>query len=161
VGLRVEAGFPVSARVESVIVLVLRVVLGAIFIVAGASKVGHADLFAAQIAGFKLLPAIVIAPMALALPYLELLLGGYLIVGLFTRTSAWVAAVLLALFDAAIASAVVRGMTVSCGCFGPNDATVTTWSEVARDAVFVLLAVIVALRGPGALALDRRIANAR
>ncbi len=150
-----------SPRAVGIVVLVLRVVLGAIFIIAGASKVGNANMFAAQIAGFRILPQIVIAPLALGLPFLEILLGGYLILGLFTRTSAWVAAVLLALFDAAIASAVVRGMTVSCGCFGPNDATVTTWSEVARDAVFVLLAVIVALRPPGALALDRRIGNAR
>jgi putative oxidoreductase len=147
-------------RVAPWVVLALRLVLGAIFIGAGASKVGHADLFAAQIAGFRLLPQVVIAPMAGALPYLEILLGGYLIVGLFTRVAAWAAVVLLAAFDLAIASAVVRGMTVSCGCFGPKDTTVTTWAEVARDAIFVLFAVIVALRPPGRLALDRRIGNA-
>ncbi len=156
-GLRGERGFALSPHVVGILVLVLRIVLGAIFIVAGASKVGHADMFAAQIAGFRILPQPVIAPVALGLPFLEILLGGYLILGLFTRASAWAAVVLLAAFDVAIASAVVRGMTVSCGCFGPNDATVTTWAEVARDAVFVLLAVIVALRAPGALALDRRI----
>jgi uncharacterized membrane protein YphA (DoxX/SURF4 family) len=149
-----------SARVVNAIVLLLRVVLGAIFIVAGASKVGHAAEFAAQIAGFRLLPQPVIAPLALLLPFLEILLGGYLILGLFTRAAAWIAVVLLALFDGAIASAVVRGLTVSCGCFGPNDRTVTTWAEVARDAVFVLLAVVVALRAPGMLALDRRIGKA-
>lgn len=141
------------------VVLALRIVVGAIFIVAGLSKVGHADVFAAQIAGFRLLAQAVIAPMAIALPFLEILLGGYLVLGLFTRSAAWVAVVLLGAFDLAIASAVVRGMTVSCGCFGPNDATVTTWSEVARDAVFVLLALVIALRPPGALALDRRIGN--
>lgn len=142
------------------LVLALRIVLGAIFIVAGATKVGHADLFAAQIAGFRLLAPAVIAPIAIALPFLEILLGIYLIIGLFTRAAAWIAVALLAIFDLAIASAVVRGMSVSCGCFGPNDATVTTWSEVARDAVFVVLAAIVALRAPGMLALDRRIGNA-
>ncbi|MDB5094639.1 MAG: DoxX [Candidatus Eremiobacteraeota bacterium] len=142
------------------VVLVLRIALGAIFLFAGAAKVGHADVFAAQIAGFRLLPQPLVAPLALALPYLEILLGGYLVVGLFTRTAAWFAVALFAVFDLAVASAVVRGMTVSCGCFGPSDMTVTTWAEVARDAVFVLLAVIVALRPPGALAVDRRIGNA-
>ena len=142
------------------LVLAVRVVLGAIFVVAGASKVGHADMFAAQIAGFRLLPAAVIAPIAIALPFLEVLLGIYLILGLFTRTAAWIAVALLAAFDLAIASAVVRGMSVSCGCFGPNDATVTSWAEVARDAVFVVLAAFVALRPPGTFALDRRIGNA-
>ena len=138
------------------VVLILRLVIGAIFLVAGVSKIGHAAEFAAQIAGFHLLPQIVIAPIALGLPFLEVLLGGYLIIGLFTRAAAWVAAAMLLLFDGAIASAVVRGMTVSCGCFGPADKTVTTWAEVARDAVFVALAVVIALRAPGMLALDRR-----
>ena len=144
------------------VVLIIRIAIGAIFIVAGVSKIGHADAFAAQMAGFRWpLPQAVIGPAAIALPYLEVLLGGYLIVGLFTRTAAWIAVALLLLFDAAIASAVVRGMHVSCGCFGPNDTTVTTWGEVARDAIFVLLAAIVALRPPGALSIDRRIGNAR
>jgi uncharacterized membrane protein YphA (DoxX/SURF4 family) len=141
------------------VILALRVAIGAIFIVAGVSKLGHADVFAAQIAGFRLLPEVVIAPMATVLPFLEILLGGYLILGLFTRTAAWIAVAFFAAFDAAIASAVVRGMTVSCGCFGPNDTTVTTWAEVGRDFVFVVLAVIVAVRPPGTLALDRRIGN--
>ena len=98
------------------VVLVLRIVLGAIFIVAGSSKIGHPSLFAAEIAGFRILPQVVIAPLALVLPYLEVLLGAYLILGLFT-----------------------------------------TWSEVARDAAFVVLALVVALRAPGRLALDHRI----
>jgi len=150
----------VNAAVVDWLVLVLRVAIGGIFVVAGASKVGNASLFAAQITGFRLLPEAVVGPLAVMLPYWEILLGGLLIVGLFTRVTAWVAVILLALFDIAIASAVVRGMTVSCGCFGPNDATVTTWAEVARDAFFVALALVVALRPPGALAVDRRIGNA-
>ena len=142
------------------LVLVLRVAIGAIFIVAGASKVGQPALFAAQIAGFRILPEALIAPLAVMLPYWEIVLGALLVAGLFTRIAATVGVVLLAVFDLAIASAVVRGMSVSCGCFGPNDATVTTWAEVARDAIFVALALVIVLRPPGALALDRRIGNA-
>jgi uncharacterized membrane protein YphA (DoxX/SURF4 family) len=141
-------------------VLLLRLVLGGIFIVAGASKIGHAAEFAQQIAAFRLLPQLTIAPIAIILPFLEVLLGGYLVIGLFTRIAAWVAAVLLLVFDGAIASAVLRGLSLSCGCFGPNDKSVTTWGEVARDAIFVVLAIVVALRAPGMLALDRRIGNA-
>jgi uncharacterized membrane protein YphA (DoxX/SURF4 family) len=147
----------VNAKVVPVAVLLVRVVLGGIFVVAGASKVGHAAEFAQQIAAFRLLPQPLIAPLALALPFFEILLGGYLVIGLFTRIAAWTAALLLLVFDGAIASAVVRGMTLNCGCFGTHDSSVTTWSEVARDAVFVLLAVFVALRPPGMPALDRRI----
>jgi uncharacterized membrane protein YphA (DoxX/SURF4 family) len=139
--------------------LILRVALGAIFLVAGGAKIGHATDFAAQIAGFRILPGDFVAPLALVLPFLEVMLGAYLVLGLFTRASAWIAAALLLVFDGAIASAVIRGMSVSCGCFGPQDKTVTTWGEVARDAIFVLLAIVVALRAPGTLALDRKIGS--
>lgn len=149
-----------SPQLVNAAVLLLRLVLGGIFIVAGASKIGHAAEFAQQIAAFRLLPQLTIAPIAIILPFLEVLLGGYLVIGLFTRIAAWVAAVLLLVFDGAIASAVLRGLSLSCGCFGPNDKSVTSWAEVGRDAVFVALAIIVALRAPGMLALDRRIGNA-
>lgn len=145
----------------NVLVLVLRVIVGGIFIVAGASKIGHGDLFAAQIAGFRIVPQAIIAPMALALPLLEVILGGYLVIGLYTRPAAWIAAVQLATFAGAIASAVMRGLTISCGCFGPSDTTVTSWPEVGRDLGLALIAAVVAWRAPGMLALDRRIGNVK
>jgi uncharacterized membrane protein YphA (DoxX/SURF4 family) len=145
------------SRVVPVVLLVLRVGLGLIFLAAGGFKIGHAAEFAQEIAQFRLLPEGLIAPLALLMPFLEAMLGVYLLIGLFSRASAWVAAALLLIFDLAIASAVVRGLHLHCGCFGPNDQTVTTWTEVARDAVLVVLAVVVAVRGPGMLAVDRRI----
>ena len=138
------------------LVLVLRVGLGAVFIAAGALKIGHADVFASEIAGFQLLPLPVIAPLALLLPFVEVLLGAYLVIGLFTRAAAGFAAFQLAVFTAAIASAVVRGLHASCGCFGPADQTTTSWGEVARDGALVLLALVIAWKAPGAVALDRR-----
>jgi len=140
----------------ALLVLVLRVALGLTFVVAGGLKIGHADVFAGEIAGFELLPQPVIAPLALLLPFVEVLVGAYLIVGLFTRATAVAAAVLLAVFDGAIALAVVRGLHAACGCFGPADTTTTSWGEVGRDAVIVLVAVFVAWRAPGAISLDRR-----
>ncbi len=66
-------------------VFVVRVLLGGLLLAAGALKVGHAAELAASIASFRLLPPTVVGPLALALPYVELLLGAYLVAGLFTR----------------------------------------------------------------------------
>jgi uncharacterized membrane protein YphA (DoxX/SURF4 family) len=143
-------------RLASFAILVLRVALGVMFAVAGALKIGNVDLFASQIAGFQLLPHPLIAPFALFLPFVEVMLGAYLILGLFTRVAAAFAAVQMWLFSAAIASAVVRGLSASCGCFGPADKTVTSWPEVARDFGLGLICALVAWRAPGALSLDRR-----
>ena len=106
-----------------------------------------------------MLPPAFVAPLALLLPFFELGVGIYLVIGLYTRIAALLAAAEFALFAFAIASAVMRGIQTSCGCFGPNDRTVTSWPEVARDAAFVLWALFVAWRAPGMLAVDRRIGN--
>jgi uncharacterized membrane protein YphA (DoxX/SURF4 family) len=142
-------------------VLVLRVAVGALFIWAGGAKIGHADVFAAQIAAFRIVPHALIAPLALLLPFFEVLLGGYLVVGLYTRVTAVIAAVQLAIFATAIGSAVMRGLSLSCGCFGPGDKTVTSWPEVIRDVAFAAVAAFVAWQAPGMLALDRRIGNVK
>jgi uncharacterized membrane protein YphA (DoxX/SURF4 family) len=143
----------------TLIVMVLRVAVGLLFVGAGASKIGHADLFAAQITAFGLVPHPLVAALALLLPFLEILLGGYLVLGLYTRVAAIIAVVQLAIFAGAIGSAVARGLSLSCGCFGPSDTTVTSWPEVARDLTLAAVAAFVAWRAPGMLALDRRMGN--
>jgi uncharacterized membrane protein YphA (DoxX/SURF4 family) len=145
----------------TLIVMILRVAVGLLFVGAGALKIGHADVFAAQITAFGLVPHPLVAPLALLLPFLEILLGGYLVLGLYTRVAAIIAVVQLAIFAGAIGSAVVRGLSLSCGCFGPSDTTITSWPEVARDLTLAAVAAFVAWRAPGMLALDRRMGNVK
>jgi uncharacterized membrane protein YphA (DoxX/SURF4 family) len=137
--------------------LILRFLLGGVLIAAGSLKVGHSVQLAASIAGFRLLPAAVVGPLAIALPYLEVLLGGYLIAGLFTRTVAIVCAIQFALYAAAIASAVVRHINVNCGCFGPTDSAVADWPHVGFDLLLAAASAFIAFGAPGALALDRKL----
>jgi uncharacterized membrane protein YphA (DoxX/SURF4 family) len=141
----------------SVIVLLLRVALGATLIAAGALKIPHPEQLAAAIAGFRLLPAGVVAPLALGLPYFEVLVGLYLTIGLFTRVAAWVACAQFVVYAGAIASAVVRGIPASCGCFGPNDTATADWPHVAVDLALALVAAMVAFGAPGPLSVDRRL----
>jgi uncharacterized membrane protein YphA (DoxX/SURF4 family) len=145
-----------GSRME-VVLVVLRVGLGLLLIVTGALKIGHAPELAAAIAGFRLLPSAVIPPLALVLPYFELLLGLYLVAGMFTRESAGVTAVLFAIYGSAIASAVVRHIPANCGCFGPYDQATADWPHVAFDAALAALAALVAVRAPTMLSLDRRL----
>ena len=101
-------------------VALARWLLGALLIWAGAFKVGHPETLASAIAGFRLLPPGVVAPLAVILPYFEILLGLYLIAGLFTRAAGWVAMVQFVVYAGAIASAVLRGIPANCGCLGPG-----------------------------------------
>ena len=143
-----------------VAVFVVRLLLGALLVVAGAMKVGHPADLASSIAGFRLLPAEIVGPLALALPYIELLLGGYLIAGLFTRVAAIVAAAQFGLYAAAIASAVIRHIPANCGCFGPGDVAAADWPHVAMDLALAGASGFIAYGAPGALAVDRKLRGA-
>lgn len=143
-----------------VVLLIVRVLLGGLLLVAGGLKVAHPAELAAAIAGFRLLPAAVTGPLALALPYVEIVLGGYLVAGLFTRTVAAVTAAQFLLYAGAIASAIVRHIAANCGCFGPNDSAVADWPHVAFDVMLAAASAFVALRGPGAFAVDGRLRSA-
>lgn len=123
---------------------------------AGALKIGHAPDLAAAIAGFRLLPAVIVGPLALALPVLELLLGLYLVLGLFTRVAAGIACAQFLIYAAAVSSAVLRHIPADCGCFGPGDAAVADWPHVGFDLALAAASAFIAYRAPGALALDRR-----
>jgi putative oxidoreductase len=147
---------PAMKHFSPILAFAARVAIGALLVAAGALKIGHAPELASAIAGFRLLPAAVIPLLALVLPFFEVLLGLYLLAGLFTRIAAWVAAAQFALYAAAIASAVLRGIPANCGCFGPSDAAVADWPHVAMDAALAILCVALAVRAPGAGALDER-----
>ncbi len=138
-------------------VLILRVLLGGLLLVAGALKVGHPAELAATIASFRLLPAGIVGPLALALPYAELLLGAYLVAGLFTRNVATIAAVQFLCYAAAVGSAVARHIPANCGCFGPGDSAVADWPHVAFDLMLAAACAFVAYAAPGALAVDRKL----
>jgi len=137
------------------LVFALRLVIGVLLLVAGALKIGHAPDLAASIAGFRLLPATVIGPLALALPFFEFMLGLYLVLGLFTRVVAAIACAQFLAYGSVVASAVLRHIPADCGCFGPGDIAVADWPHAGFDLLLALASAFIAYGAPGALAADR------
>lgn len=145
-----------TPRSIDIAILALRVIIGGVLVAAGALKVGHPSDLASTIAGFRILPQPLIGPMAIGLPYFELGLGIYLLVGLYTRLAAIIALLEFVIFAGAIASVVIRGIPIACGCFGQADTATASWLDVVRDVALAALAGVVAWRAPGMLAVDRR-----
>src|SRR3712207_821402 len=83
--------------------LVSRLVLGGLFLVAGATKIPDPGGLAASIRSYELsLPEWFVSLSAHALPYIEVMLGLYLLAGLFTRVTAWATTGLTLLFFLAL-----------------------------------------------------------
>lgn len=122
-----------------------RLVVAGVFLYAGAAKVGDLAASGRAVSAYQLLPSDVARVVGAALPFVELALGVLLLVGLATRLAAAVAAGLLAVFIAGIASAWARGLSIDCGCFGSGGQLAagqrpSYGPEVARDAALLLAA---------------------
>ena len=94
-----------------------QIALGAVFVVAALPKLADPPAFAKAIWYYQLFPGFLIHPLALTLPWLELLCGLALCLGLWTRAAAAWITVLLLSFVAALAFNLARHHPVDCGCF--------------------------------------------
>jgi hypothetical protein len=131
----------------------VRLALGGILCYAGIVKFTAPAPFAEAIHGFRLLPLPLIDPAASALPVFEVLLGAGLIAGWRRGEMAFAAALLSLLFIAVLVQAGLRGLSVECGCFGPDNRTILgRIPPLLRDAA--LLAAAIFLRYRAAVRLN-------
>jgi len=125
-----------------------RLLVGGVFVVAGALKIPDPAAAVRAVRAYQLLPEGLVSPVAFGMPALEIAIGLALVAGLFVRTAALASALLLVVFIAAVSSAWARGLQIDCGCFGGGGqvaAGETAYpSELLRDAGLLLVALAVA-----------------
>jgi uncharacterized membrane protein YphA (DoxX/SURF4 family) len=132
--------------------LIARLVVGGIWIWAGAIKLPDPDASISAVRAYQLLPLSVADGVGRFLPMLEVVIGVCLVLGLLTRLSAVVSALLQVAFIVGIISVWSRGIAISCGCFGdggpdPDAFSKYPW-EIARDVGLLALSLLVVwLRG--------------
>lgn len=124
-----------------------RLVLGVVFVVAGATKVGDLAASGRAVNAYQLMPFGVAKAVGAALPFVEIVVGLLLIVGLATRVVAVLTAVLLVVYIVGISSAWARGLTIDCGCFskggelGAGQHPAYTW-DLVRDVALLAAAAL-------------------
>ncbi|WP_374122132.1 MauE/DoxX family redox-associated membrane protein [Frankia sp. AiPa1] len=149
-----------SQPASRIVSTVLRLVLAAVWLAAGLLKIGDPAGMVRSVRAFRILPEALVHPVAYGVPFLEISLGVLLLVGLAVRVTASVSALMLAMYIAAIASAAARGLHIDCGCFSSGGdlgagAPTHYTSELIRDSLLLLVAVLLAWRPSGYLAADR------
>jgi putative oxidoreductase len=138
--------------------LASRMVLGGVFLVAGATKIPNPGALAASIRSYELsLPEWFVSLSAHALPYLEVMLGLYLLVGLFTKVSAWATNGLTIIFLIALVQGALRGLEIDRGCFGSSadgESGGNLLLGAARDVGLLAPGLHVALAPSGRISVD-------
>jgi putative oxidoreductase len=136
--------------------VIFRLAVGLIFIYASMDKLLYPSAFAVAVYNYKILPGSLINLVAITLPWLELVCGILLIVGLFPRAAALILSLLLVVFLLALFISLYRGIDISCGCF-----TVSTAAEkinisyIARDLLVLAMSLQVLCFDRNLLSIER------
>jgi|SRR5205085_8090323 len=97
---------------------IVALIIGGIFIYAGAIKAMDPVGFASDIDNYKILPWSLAVRLAFYLPWLEMLCGLALILHFFYRGGLLILSGLTFVFIAASVISRARGLDITCGCFG-------------------------------------------
>lgn len=110
------------------------------------------SMFAMGVDSYQMLPPWAVSPFAHLLPPFEFVLGLWLLTGSGLRISGFVSTALICAFVAAMYSAYERGLTISCGCFGPG-AQIGPKDLIRDGLLFLPLALAVTI---GAFLIHRK-----
>lgn len=107
-----------SISKQSLFVLIARLVLAGAFVMAALPKIQDPVAFATSVNAFRVIDSGLSGWVALLLPWLELVIGIGILLPTIRRASGALIGLLLLLFIALHTSAWMRGLDISCGCFG-------------------------------------------
>jgi uncharacterized membrane protein YphA (DoxX/SURF4 family) len=138
------------------VLLAFRLVVGAFFVWAGALKVIHPLAFVQDILDYRVFSQAVAFFLGLTMPWVELVSGLLLMLGLYRRASALIISALLASFIILIVVTMARGLDLICGCLGPLSGKVG-WKLVGQDVLLLLFSLIVFFSRSAELSLDGKL----
>ena len=131
--------------------IIFRIILGIIFIYASYDKILDPAGFSKNIHNFHVTPIAIENIMALVLPWIELIIGTFLIFGLFLDGTINITIALLILFIIVLSQAVFRGIDIHCGCFkteadAGTDLRLELIKRIGEDFIYLGMAYIVKFR---------------
>jgi len=120
------------------ILTVLRVALGALFIISSYAKLQHPDLFVDAVQNYHMLPAGLADLFGTVLPWAELCVGWCLVLGIFPTFASAICILMTLTFVVGNISSFFRDVGEACGCLG-NLVNMSHTTSLIVD--FVMLSV--------------------
>jgi len=126
--------------------LALRLFLGATFIVSSVSKLPMQTRFVDVVKEYHMLPDSLAYAYGAALPWLELLIGVYLLLGVLLRTNALATLLIAATFMVANIGAIAQGKEQCGTCFG-EAFPLAAPAALALDCIIIAAAAVLLVYG--------------
>jgi uncharacterized membrane protein YphA (DoxX/SURF4 family) len=139
------------------LLLLLRIVIGIIFIYAAIEKISDPAAFSNSIYNYKLLPLSLVNLLAITLPWVELSAGLLLLFGIYVKENSAIISTLLIVFFIAIAISLARGLDIDCGCFGTSDGAKVSLIKLGENLVLIFISYLLIKFGSDLFSLKEKI----
>ena len=123
-------------RLNEYLIVVIRIILGTVFLWASLDKINDPAQFARSISNYHIVPFGLENSISIILPWLEFFIGTGLILGIMVDGATIISSFLLVFFNLMIALAFIRGFNIDCGC-GLKDGQLVGIEKILEN--FVLL----------------------
>jgi len=118
--------------------VVARLLLGAIFISFALSKILRPAVFALNTVDYGMMPSWGVNLWALVLPWAELLVGLFLVLGVRTRAAATLIGAMNIIFIVGLVYAIHQHLPINCGCVGEVGEPVNWWKVLKNTGMLVM-----------------------
>ena len=143
---RLRQRFSVLERLQ--VAVLLRLLVGGTFIFSGVTKLLSHSEFVDTVNSYHILPHSLATAYGVTLPWAELVVGAYLLLGILIRPSAVVVILMGMSFMVANVSAIVRGDEQCGSCFG-EAVTFPAWQSLIVDVLIMIAALYLLTVGGG------------
>jgi len=141
--------------------MVMRWLLGLTFVYSSVYKIAAPADFAKIVYGYFLFPDASINLIAIFVPYMELVTGLAILIGVYPRSAALLIMAMLTGFMIAIAINLIRGIEFDCGCFSisGDDRSGSSWRTLIPDILLFMMALQVLLYSGRRMGCIRKTGN--
>ncbi len=115
-----------------------RVLLGVIFVDFALSKIMRPAVFALNVVDYGMMPSWGVNLWALYLPWVELIAGLFLLLGIRTRAAATLIGGMNIIFIVGLVKVIMQGLPITCGCVGEAGEPVTWWKVLKNTGMLVM-----------------------
>jgi putative oxidoreductase len=119
-----------------------RCLLGLVFLGAGIIKCANVYLFALTIIRYGLFPQEFTPIIAIIIPFLEVVLGGFLLFNIYPLASSIFSSILSMIFTGIISVLLLKGSRVECGCFGFLDDSSVSPITLLRVVIMLFISIL-------------------
>lgn len=131
-----------KSKIIEYMIAIARIYLALIFILSGLDKINDLAAFSQSIENYKILPITIVNLFAIVIPWLEVIAGAFLLLGIYIKENSIIIFSLLSIFTIAVIAALLRNLDIDCGCQGKFNTQEVGILKIIENSALIIISFL-------------------